>query len=181
MTKRNGSENLTAVLSPQILDTHSRRDLIGKISMPGIGTHVTSEFDDQAVLLDGKRATSSTVCLGLGGLLEIFKVRTQQLSKVRRRSPSPRHGKDSAIRRRELADDRSGRRAQFVDHVCRHLCTAQAGIHVDLIGLHGGNVTTQCRECSRTAQRHTGNKSCAEVQTLEVVLRRKLQTAGRSS
>lgn len=87
--KRNGSENFTAGASPQILDTHSRWHVIGQVSAPGIGTHVTSDLHDQAVLFDRERAAGSTGSLGFGSLLEIFEMRPQQLPEVRRRRPFP--------------------------------------------------------------------------------------------
>ena len=63
---------------------HFRWHLIEQISVSGIRSHVTSQMNHQAVLFDGEGAMSSTGSLGFHSLLEVFKVRTQQLAEVGR-------------------------------------------------------------------------------------------------
>jgi hypothetical protein len=128
--------------SPQVVDTHSWRHLIKQIGVTGVGTHVTSQLHHEAVSFDGDRAMSSPGSLGFGSLLEIFEVSPQQLLKVGWRLSFPGHSKDSTAGRCKFADKHSGGSAQFVDRICGRLRAAQTRVHMDLIGLYGGNVTT---------------------------------------
>ena len=131
-----------------LLFANPARHLLWQEGTPDEIAHVASHFHNQSRMAHYDMSRPSI----LYALLKFLEIRSEQVLQIGRPRAMPRYGKNLARIRSELLYDYALRRAEFVDGIPRFPRNAKARAKACLIGLHGGNVTSQLAERSRRAE-----------------------------
>jgi len=121
---------------------------------------VATELNIQSILLNEKWTARPAAALRLGRLLKVFKMRAQQLLKIRERRALPGNGEYPPGRRGEFADHHATRSPQFMYRVIGHLPRMQAGMDSRLVGLNRRYVAAQGSKGSHLAKTHKSRQDC---------------------